>query len=506
MTARAIMVQGTASSVGKSIVVAAMCRLFRQEGLRVAPFKSQNMALNAFVTPDGGEIGRAQAVQAEAACVTPTVDMNPILLKPEGDARSQVVVLGKPIGSLGAMEYHARKRELRAIVSASLERLRAAYDVVVIEGAGSPAEVNLKDRDIVNMFVAGIADCKVVLVGDIDRGGVFAAFVGTLELLEPDERARIGAFLINKFRGDVRLLESGLRFLEERTGVPVLGVLPYLQRLRVADEDSLSLDERRGRRRAGKTEVEVAVVRLPRIANYDDFQPLEQEPGLVVRFVDQPDDLAGADLVVLPGTKSTIADLRWLRETRIADAVILRARRGEPVLGVCGGCQMLGEHVADPERVESDDALADGLALLPVTTHFSREKRTSQVRARPIAPSFLSDGGDIEVTGYEIHMGRVERSKRAPGAFAIHARNGVPDDDVDGAVSPGRVVVGTMMHGLFENACVRQALLGFLRARKGLARLELPQAPAAPPDPFDRLADTLRSHVDVSQLWRLLGP
>lgn len=502
MTARAIMVQGTSSSVGKSIVVTAMCRYFRRAGLRVAPFKAQNMALNAFVTPDGREIGRAQAVQAEAARVVPTVDMNPILLKPEGDARSQVVVLGKPIGSLGAREYQEKKPELRALVAESLARLRSQHDVVVIEGAGSPAEINLKERDLVNMFVAKAADCKVVLVGDIDRGGVFAAFVGTIELLEPDERARVGAFLVNKFRGDVRLLEPGLRFLEDRTKIPVLGVLPYVRQLRVADEDSVSLDDRRGRRRASASEIDIAVVRLPRIANYDDVHPLEHEPGTVVRFVEHARDLAGADLVVVPGTKSTVADLRWMRQSGFSEAIVARARRGDPVVGICGGCQMLGRRVEDPERVESDESLADGLGLLPIVTRFAPDKRTTQVRARPLAGSFLS--GDGEIAGYEIHMGRVERVEGARGAFAIHARNGAPDDDVDGAQSQDGAVLGTMIHGLFDNAPIRHALLAHLRARKGIAA---PDAPAvAAPDEYDRLADHLRDSIDEALLDRLLSP
>jgi len=384
------MVQGTASSVGKSIVTAALCRLFLQEGLRVAPFKSQNMALNAFVTPHGGEIGRAQAVQAAAARVAPTVDMNPILLKPEGDSRSQVVVLGKPLGSLSAIDYQSKKPDLREVVAGSLSRLRADYDVVVIEGAGSPAEINLKPRDIVNMFVAELADAPVLLVGDIDRGGVFAAFVGTLELLEAHERARIAAFVINKFRGDIKLLESGLQFLHERTGVPVLGVLPYLQRLQIADEDSVSLDDRRGRKRAGPDDVEVAVVRLPRISNYDDFQPLEHEPGVVVRFVEHAREFEGADLVVLPGTKSTLSDLAWLQQAGMATALKERAARGELVLGVCGGCQMLGMKIIDPHRIESDVEQGQGLGLLQIETEFGVEKQTAQLRARAGESSFLS--------------------------------------------------------------------------------------------------------------------
>ena len=506
MTARTLMIQGTASSVGKSIVTAALCRLFRQEGMRVAPFKSQNMALNAFVTPDGGEIGRAQAVQAAAARVVPTVDMNPILLKPEGDSRSQVIVMGKSIGSLAAAEYHARKPELRQVVIDALARLRATHDLVVIEGAGSPAEINLKDRDIVNMFVAKAADAPVLLVGDIDRGGVFAAFVGTMELLEPDERARIAAFVINRFRGDVKLLEPGLRFLEDRTKVPVLGVLPYVQRLRVADEDSVSLEERRGRRRATASEVEIAIVRLPRISNYDDFQPLEHEPGVIVRFVEHEGEFAGADLVVLPGTKSTMADLRWLRESGLAAAIQTRAHRGELVLGICGGCQILGRTIADPDGVESEVRAAEGLGLLSCHTRFAREKRTSQVVARGVHDSFLSPPGGGDLFGYEIHMGRVEvdGADSSSAAFAIRRRNGREDHELDGEVSSDGVVVGTMIHGIFDNATVRSRLLTTLRRRKGVSE-PVHDGAHAPVDEMDRLADVVRSNVQMDLLFRLVG-
>ncbi|HYQ00807.1 MAG TPA: cobyric acid synthase [Polyangiaceae bacterium] len=504
MTARTIMVQGTASSVGKSIVTAALCRLFVQEGLRVAPFKSQNMALNAFVTPDGGEIGRAQAVQAVAARVAPTVDMNPILLKPEGDSRSQVVVLGKPIGSLNALDYHAKKPELREVVAGSLSRLRAAYDVVVIEGAGSPAEINLKPRDIVNMFVAELADAPVLLVGDIDRGGVFAAFVGTLELLEAHERARIAGFVINKFRGDIKLLEPGLEFLRERTGVPVLGVLPYVQRLQIADEDSVSLDDRRGRKRAGPDEVEIAVVRLPRISNYDDFQPLEHEPGVVVRFVEHAREFEGADLVVLPGTKSTLADLSWLRQSGMATAIRQRAARGELVLGICGGCQMLGSKIIDPHHIESEVEQGEGLDLLRVETEFGPQKRTTQLRGRAANRTFLSSETEARITGYEIHMGRVSRAPGCQPAFAISERNGQEQAALDGARSDDGVVVGTMIHGLFENPSVRRSLITELRGRKGLVPPE--RAPTASvADEFDRIAGVLRANVDMKMLFGLVG-
>ncbi len=505
MIARTIMVQGTASSVGKSIVATALCPYFQRMGLRVAPFKSQNMALNSFVTPDGGEIGRAQAAQAEAARVMPTVDMNPILLKPEGDSRSQVVVLGKSIGRLGAVDYHARKPDLREIVKGALGRLRATHDLVVIEGAGSPAEINLKERDLVNMFVAKIADAPVLLVGDIDRGGVFAAFVGTMELLDPDERARVAGFVINKFRGDVRLLDSGLRFLEDRCGVPVLGVLPYVRGLRVADEDSVALDERRGRARAREGGLEIAVVRLPRISNYDDFQPLEHEPGVVVRFVERAEDLSTADLVIVPGTKTTCADLAWLRESGLAEAIVARAKLGKRVLGICGGCQMLGLAIDDPERVESSVTFAEGFGLLPLRVRFGQEKRTAQVRARGAAPHWLA--GDGEVVGYEIHMGRVERTDGAGGAFVLHERNGVAANDVDGAVSKDGVVLGSMIHGLFDNAHLRRTLLATLRRERGWGDpppiVSMPTVDVV--DEYDRIADVIRDNIRTDLLHRLVG-
>ena len=502
MRARAIMVQGTASSVGKSVVATALCRFFRREGLRVAPFKAVNMSLNAAVTPDGGEIGRAQAVQAEAARVTPTVHMNPVLIKPEGAGRAQVVVLGKPAARLEAGAYDPPALDLRAVVRASLDRLRAEHDLVVIEGAGSPAEVNLKDRDIANMFVAEAADCRVVLVGDIDRGGVFASLVGTMELLDAHERARVGALLVNKFRGDVALLAPGLRFLEQRTGVPVLGVVPFVQRLRVADEDGVAIDDRRPPR-VGPRDVEIAVVRLPRISNHDEFQPLEHEPGVVVRFVEDVEGLGDPDLVVVPGTKGTVADLRWLRSTGFADAITARARRGRPVLGVCGGCQMLGERIDDPDGVESRDPWAPALGLLPATTRFAADKRTAQVRARSLAATFLGPAGE-DVSAYEIHMGRLERRPGSEGLFAIAARNGAPDGGVDGAIGAGGAVVGTMFHGLFDNAGVRRALVASLRARRGLPAPEPPGQPGLEADELDRLADVLRSSIDVGLLFRLL--
>jgi adenosylcobyric acid synthase len=504
MLARTIMVQGTASSVGKSLLATALCRLFARAGYRVVPFKAQNMALNSFVTPDGGEIGRAQAVQAEAARIAPSIEMNPVLLKPEGNARSQVVVLGKPIGSMTAAEYHEYKPELRRIIAESLTYLRERSDLVVIEGAGSPAEINLKDRDIVNMHVAKIADAPVLLVGDIDRGGVFAAFVGTMELLEPDERRRIAAFVVNKFRGDVSLLTPGLEFLRKRTGVPVLGVVPYMQTLRIADEDSVSLEDRVGRQPPKANELDIVVVRLPRVSNYDDFNPLEHEEGVVVRFVETPEVIRGADLVVLPGSKCTVIDLKWLRQRGIARAIDERAAAGGLVLGICGGCQMLGESIHDPYGVESAEPTVLGLGLLPLRTHFEQLKTTAQIRARVACPSFLTDEvtKEEELSGYEIHMGQVEKSPEAVAPFEILTRNGRQARSPDGAINDSGVVVGTMIHGIFENIAVRSSLLDHLRDRKGLRR-SCTSTITSREDEYDRLAKVFREHIQEETLYRL---
>ena len=519
MLAPALMIQGTASSVGKSILTAAFCRYFKQQGLRVLPFKSQNMALNASVTKDGGEIGRAQALQADACGVEAHVDMNPILLKPEGDSRSQVVVLGKSMGRMSAVEYHAYKPELKGIVADCLHRLRSQCDVLVIEGAGSPAEINLRARDIVNMFVAHAADASVLLVGDIDRGGVFASLVGTMDLLEPADRARVRGFLINKFRGDVSLLKPGLDFLEERTKVPTLGVIPHVPRLRVADEDSLGLD-RQDRHQAPKAgTLAVAVIRYPRISNYDDFLPLEHEPGVSLRFVDDPAHLAGADLVILPGSKATVADLAWLRESGFEAVLKARAIFGEPIVGICGGCQMLGQFILDPDGVESTQRRVEGLGLLDHHTVFQNDKRTAQVRGRAIADTLLTRKGDV-VAGYEIHAGRIVRgagtgsvagtgaiaaagSGPAAALVAVTSRHGQPEDDLDGSVAKNGAVVGTMIHGIFDEVPVRRRLLESLAARRGGPAPTL-AVQASKDEEFDRLAQVLEQAVSREKLFELL--
>jgi adenosylcobyric acid synthase len=499
------MIQGTASGVGKSVLATAFCRLFARAGHRVAPFKSQNMSLNAAVTVDGGEIGRAQAAQAEAAGIEPTVDMNPILLKPETDERSQVVVRGAPLASVGFREYARLRPTLAPIVAGCLRRLRRDHDLVVIEGAGSPAEINLRDTELVNMAVARRADARVLLVGDIDRGGVFAALVGTLTLLPAADRARVAGLLVNKFRGDPSLLGPGLEELSVRTGVPVLGVVPFVADTLVASEDSLDLD---APARPGRGQiVDVAVARLPRIANFDEFEPLAREPGVRVRFVRAPSELDGADLIVLPGSKSTIADLGWLRESGLAAAIVGAAGEGRPVLGVCGGYQMLGETLEDPHRVESEVTSAIGLGLLPVATTFARTKRTTRVSARVrSARGLLADARGLEVAAYEIHTGRtVPRDARRRRPFTVLARGGVAVSDEEGGLDATGAILGTYLHGLLANDALRQALLGHLARRRGATPDPRWGALPSPADGYDRLADIVGGAVDLAAIARLVG-
>ena len=504
MLARTVMVQGTTSSAGKSILTTALCRIFKNKGYRVAPFKSQNMSLNSHVSADGGEIGRSQAVQAEAAEVPSSVHMNPILLKPEADSHSQVVVLGKSRGRLNFRQYHALKPELRETVRQSLNLLRSQFDLVVIEGAGSPAEINLNEHEIVNMFVAREAGAPVLLVGDIDRGGVFAAFVGTLELLAPDDRARVAAFVVNRFRGNVALLQPGLDMLTARTNVPVLGVIPYLEQLRIADEDSLSLEQRLNRPARNSGLLDIVVLRAPQISNYDDFEPLENEPGVQLRFVDRIELAAEPDLLVLAGSKNTVSDLEWLRRTGFAEMILKRAEKKLPILGVCGGCQMLGRRILDPEKIESTQAEAEGLGLLPISTRFENRKTTAQVAAQCRTASFLCSERDAVVAGYEIHMGVLHYENPACAAFSIQTRNGEPSETLDGAVSACGSIVGTLIHGIFRNEAVRLSLLRELSKRRGRPYQDV-ATPFRPQNEYDRLAGAVLENIDYPLLERIIG-
>ena len=488
--AKCIMVQGTMSGAGKSLLCAALCRIFAQDGYRVAPFKSQNMALNSFVTRDGLEMGRAQVVQAQAAGIEPDVRMNPILLKPSSDVGSQVIVNGEVRGQMPASAYFRMKRSLIPEILSAYNSLAGDVDIIVIEGAGSPAEINLKADDIVNMGLAKLVDAPVLLAGDIDRGGVFAQLYGTVELLEPDERARIKGLIINKFRGDVEILRPGLAMLEEKTRLPVLGVVPYLK-VDIEDEDSLS-----ERLDTGKTvkPLDAAVLRLPHISNFTDFMPLEQHPLLGVRYVQNARQLGTPDCVILPGTKNTVEDLLWLRQSGLEAAVLKLAAAGVPVLGVCGGYQMLGQWLDDTAGTESGRSqTVRGLGLLPTRTVFTGEKRRAQVTARVTAAPFAG----AQLTGYEIHTGRTE----VQGTAFCHLSGDVPEGCAEGNV------FGTYLHGLFDTGALTEALAAFLCRRKGLdpADAGVLSMEQYRQQQLDLLADGVRRTLDLDAIYAAMG-
>lgn len=488
--AKCIMVQGTMSGAGKSLLCAALCRIFAQDGLHAVPFKSQNMALNSFVTKDGLEMGRAQVVQAQAAGVEPDVRMNPILLKPSSDVGSQVIVNGEVRGQMAAAEYFRTKKKLVPDIMAAYDSLAEEADVIVIEGAGSPAEINLKSEDIVNMGLAEMVDAPVLLVGDIDRGGVFAQLYGTVELLEEKERARIKGLVINKFRGDVEILRPGLAMLEEKTHLPVVGVVPYLK-VDIEDEDSLS---QRLESRGGKKPLDAAILRLPHLSNFTDFMPLEQHPLLGVRYVANPHELGTPDLILLPGTKNTVDDLLWLRQWGLEAALLRLAGKGTPVLGVCGGYQMLGQTLDDSEGSESGrPQTLRGLGLLPTRTVFSQHKRRAQVRAVVTAAPFA--GAELEA--YEIHTGVTEAGGEP---FARY-----PDGGREGCVQGN--VFGTYLHGLFDTGALTEALAGWLCRRRGIDPSDAALVPMEEyrRQQFDKLADGVRAALDMDAVYAAMG-
>ena len=499
--AQAIMVLGTASHAGKSALAAGLCRLLARRGIRTAPFKAQNMSNNSHVTPEGAEIGRAQAFQARAAGVDSHADMNPVLLKPSGGI-SQVILNGKPWGNRSPREYYADKEFLGAEARRAYDRLASRFEAVVLEGAGSPAEINLRAEDFVNMAMAEHAGARCLLVADIDRGGVFASILGTVKLLEPRHRALLAGVVINKFRGDASLLEPGLREIETLTGVPVLGVLPWLDNLGLEEEDSLGLPEARIPAAAAGTGIpgataDIAVLRLPHISNFTDFQALEAAPGLRLRYVADPAALGNPDLLILPGSKTVRADLEWMAAAGLGRAVIAAAERHIPVLGICGGYQMLGRVLRDLHGVEGPAGETAGLGLLPVVTVMEKEKELARMEARNLLLPFLAKGEKL--AGYEVHMGRTESSGAARPALEITGRNGSPCRVPSGAASEDRPVFGIYLHGLFEDPAAREGLLGWLLKRKGLDHA--PAASDAPAvSPFDRLADALERHVDLAPL------
>lgn len=538
--AKSIMIQGTMSNAGKSLLAAGLCRIFHQAGYRTAPFKSQNMALNSFITEEGLEMGRAQVVQAEAAGTRPRVDMNPILLKPTTEVGSQVIVGGIHRGNMKAGEYFAYKKSLVPEILAAYRRLEAEYDVIVIEGAGSPAEINLKEGDIVNMGLAAMVDAPVLLAGDIDRGGVFAQLYGTAALLAPEERARIKGLIINKFRGEKALLEPGIRQIEELCRIPVLGVVPYLD-VDLEDEDSLSgklcsglagnglLSEGRSAGSASadcakRCMVDIAVIRFPRISNFTDFDAFSRLAGVTVRYVSAPRELGNPDMVILPGTKNTIDDLLWMRQSGLEAMVLKLADRQVPVWGICGGYQMLGEEIYDEEGVESGSCRrVRGMGLLPLVTEFSEEKvRTQTEGAFGELDGCLGALSGMRLSGYEIHMGRTRISGSGRAADTARLR---PDRQEPEICRPMAYtaplgekqflaegwnrgnVYGAYVHGIFDGPGIGEALAGALAARKGLdwepeARMDYK---AYREQQYDRLAQALRESLDMERLWGIMG-
>jgi len=498
MTSKVLTVLGTSSSVGKSLLVAGLCHLFARRGVKVAPFKAQNMSNNAAVCPDGSEIGRAQATQAYASGLEPHVDMNPVLIKPEADSRSQVVVMGRPWQTLDAREYYPKKDFLWKEVTAALDRLRAQYELVVIEGAGSAAELNLKEGDIVNMAIARYTRSPVLLAGDIDRGGIFAQLIGTVWLLEPEERELVKGLLVNKFRGDISLFEDGVRILEEKSEIPVLGVVPYLHNLFIPEEDAVALESPFMRPVPTTEALEIAVVHLPRIANFDDFDPIATETGVRVRYVTSPEQIGSPAAIIIPGTKSTVNDLEWLRSVGLDKSIQQYAQNGGPVVGICGGYQMLGEVVHDPEHVESTLDSAPGLGLLPIGTVFAGDKATHQADAQiRNGPGWFAELEGQMVTGYEIHMGRTD-SRSA--WLEILGRSGQSVQVPDGAASEDGKIWGCYVHGLFANQNLRQAWLKSLGWSEDKANQnENPFAVS-----LTRLADTLESILDMDLLEKIV--
>lgn len=495
MRGKSLMIQGTASSVGKSVLCAAFLRIMKQDGYTVAPFKAQNMALNSFVTRDGLEMGRAQVTQAQAAGMEPDVRMNPVLLKPTSDRRSQVIVDGKAIGTMTAMEYHKYKPALRKSIKATYDALESTVDCVVIEGAGSPAEINLRAGDIVNMSMAESADAPVILVGDINLGGVFASLLGTIMLLTEEERARVKGVIINKFRGDVKILEPGLKMLEDRIHIPVLGVIPWMD-VELEDEDSVT---ERFERRVGQGDLDVAVVKLKHISNFTDFQSLALQPGVKVRYAQTSSELENADLIVLPGTKNTIEDLIDLRNRGMDAAIVRHARKGGMVIGVCGGYQMLGRKLHDPDHVESRVPELAGLDLLDMEVTFAKEKHTAQASGVVEASGWLTEASGVTVDGYEIHAGYNHLGENAVPWLRIGGK-------VDGVMNAQGNVLGSYLHGLFDDGQLFAAIAAHIRKEKGIVTEN--QAPVSFQEfrerEFDRIADIVRASVDMDMIYKIV--
>lgn len=490
------MFQGTGSSVGKSILAAGFCRILKQDHIRVVPFKAQNMALNAFVTEEGLEMGRAQVVQAEAAGLKPSVKMNPILLKPTSDTGSQVIVHGKVVNNMDAKSYHAHKPYLKEAILSSFADLEAQFQAIVIEGAGSPAEINLRENDIVNMGFAQMVDSKVILIADIDKGGVFASLYGTYMLLSEEERSRICGYIINKFRGDEKLLQPGIEMMKEKMPLTCLGVMPYII-LQIDDEDSVT--ERFRRKKEGK--IKLGVVRLPYISNFTDFAPLEMEPSLAVSYMTRPEEVKEQDIIILPGSKNTLYDMKFLQESNMGAEIIRANKRGVKVVGICGGFQMLGREIYDEEGTESTMTHMNGLGLLPITTHMAKEKTTLQTKGKLYGKNQMVGQKDLDnLWGYEIHMGQTIFQDESLKPF-IQTDRGT----FDGAYDAKKKIFGTYMHGIFDNDGFRNAFVNELLLEKGYQEEETWSLEAFKEKEYDNLAETMRKHLDIQAIYREMG-
>lgn len=502
-----IMMMGTSSHVGKSILATAMCRILYRKGRKVVPFKAQNMALNSYVTRDGDEMGRAQVAQAEAAGMEPMVDMNPVLLKPTGNAASQVIIMGKPVGNMSAREYH-RGYSLKAFdaVKEALGRLDKEYDTIVIEGAGSPAEINLKANDIVNMRVAKYLQAPVLLIADIDRGGALASLVGTLELLDEEERALVKGLVINKFRGDVTLLTPAIDFLEEKTGKPVLGVVPHIDQMGIDDEDSVSLEEKQAAPTEG--DIRIAVIQTPKISNFTDFDALAHEKDVALYYVKSVEDLGEPDVIMLPGSKNTTEDMLYLRKSGLGEKILAHAKAGKAVIGICGGYQMLGEVIRDPQHTESQNDEAAGLGLLGMETVFASEKLTSQVVAQCHDLHFMGQSISADnLQGYEIHMGHTAFTREADKhPFTVCQRRGKACASQEGTANAAGNVFGTYIHGVFDNDVFRRSVLNALRHSKGLEALaNTRNVMAEKQQAYEHLADVVENALDMEKLYQIMG-
>ena len=514
MSAKTLMIQGTGSSVGKSLIVTALCRIFKRKGVRVAPFKSQNMSLNSFITAEGHEMGRAQVAQAEAAGLVPSSLMNPVLLKPTADHTSQVIVNGRVRATMSAPEYYKFRHTLRTDIMDSFTTLAAQNELILIEGAGSPAEINLRENDLANMGMAAMADAPVVLVGDIDRGGVFASLYGTVKLLEEEEQRRIRGFVINKFRGDIGILEPGLRQLEDLLRQPVLGVLPYWN-VRIDEEDSLTerLNARSNTHNGtgNRADLDIAVLRLPRLSNFTDFAVFDTLPDVCLRYAGDTATLGSPDLVIIPGSKNTLEDMQFLTQSGLARKILELHAQGVPVVGVCGGYQMLGRMIYDPLGAESSLTEVPGLNLLPMTTTFAPHKQTTQTQVHvQCSAGILQGTSGMVLNGYEIHMGqsRADTAHTADSGHPPHAPLGnTQSGTAEGTVNSAGSVIGTYLHGLFDNMAFTRALLNNLRLRKGLSPLALEQQDYASfrEAEYNRLADMVEGALDMPELERIIG-